>query len=163
MAEFVLDTAGEVPPPAGPLMWPHALEWHHLDEFEKGYIEALFFTDSAPGISAEEWQMSDDHDEGSIPGDVGFSDLAPATLLQILKDCREFKSRCVHVQPLMGKDDYPDERQAGHDFWYTRNHHGCGFWDGDWPEPHASDLTEAAQTFREVDSYLGDDGKVYLS
>ena len=22
--------------------------------------------------------------------------------------------------------------EAGHDFWLTRNHHGAGFWDGDW-------------------------------
>lgn len=51
---------------------------------------------------------------------------------------------------------------AGHDFWLTRNGHGAGFWDGDWPEPHASILTEASKTFGETDLYIGDDGKVHV-
>ena len=41
--------------------------------------------------------------------------------------------------------------------------HGCGFWDGDWPEPYATSLTDASKAFRSLDAYLGDDGKVYLA
>lgn len=37
--------------------------------------------------------------------------------------------------------------QAGHDFHLTRNGHGCGFWDGDWPEPQGTVLTSWANTF----------------
>jgi hypothetical protein len=41
--------------------------------------------------------------------------------------------------------------RLGHDFWLTRNRNGAGFWDGDWPEPFATDATEAAHGFGEVD------------
>ena len=38
---------------------------------------------------------------------------------------------------------------AGHDFWLTRNGHGAGFWDGDYPESEETILTDAARTFGE--------------
>lgn len=47
------------------------------------------------------------------------------------------------------------------DFWFTRCHHGVGFWDrkaGDVGER----LTAAAQKFRELNVVVGDDGKLYL-
>ena len=51
--------------------------------------------------------------------------------------------------------------QAGHDFWLTRNGHGAGFWDGDWPEAEGMQLTAISKTFKEVNLYVGDDGKIY--
>lgn len=33
--------------------------------------------------------------------------------------------------------------------------------DGDWPEPYATTLTDAARAFGNVDLYSGDDGKVW--
>jgi len=50
-----------------------------------------------------------------------------------------------------------------HDFWLTRNSHGCGFWDGDYEEPYATLLTDSANSFGEREPYIGDDGQVYLS
>ncbi|MDH1266753.1 hypothetical protein N5C81_03870 [Rhizobium pusense] len=50
---------------------------------------------------------------------------------------------------------------AGHDFWLTRCDHGAGFWDGDWPEPAASALTEASKEFGNIDLYVGDGGQIY--
>ena len=47
--------------------------------------------------------------------------------------------------------------------WLTRNGHGAGFWDGDWPEPVASRLTKSAKRFGSFDLYVGDDGKVHGS
>jgi len=32
--------------------------------------------------------------------------------------------------------------RAGMDIWLTRNRHGAGFWDGDWPEPFATEATK---------------------
>jgi hypothetical protein len=37
----------------------------------------------------------------------------------------------------------------------------CGFWDGDWLEPYATRLSEAARKFGEFDLYRGDDGLIY--
>lgn len=53
--------------------------------------------------------------------------------------------------------------RAGHDFWLTRNHHGAGFWDGDWPEAAGETLTNAAHSYGETDLYKGDDKLLYFS
>lgn len=50
--------------------------------------------------------------------------------------------------------------QAGHDFALTRNGHGAGFWDGDWPV-YGDLLTKASESFGEIDPYAGDDGLIY--
>ncbi len=58
--------------------------------------------------------------------------------------------------------DIGDEvSRAGNHFWLTRNRHGTGFWDGDWPEPAATRLTDAAHAFGEYNLYIGDDGKIH--
>jgi hypothetical protein len=68
-------------------------------------------------------------------------------------DCARFRAENAH-------DIEGREEQAGHDFWFTRNHHGCGFWDEDWAE--AGDrLTEACNGHPEVNLYVGDDGLIY--
>ncbi len=163
MPEFILDTSGQVPPPAVPLMWPHPLKWRDLSSFAQGYVEALFFTESAPGVTTDEWQAAEDHDEGSIPGDVGFSDLAPGTLLDILRDCEAFEREAAELLEEAYGRGYSEER-AGHDFWLTRNGHGAGFWDREELETGelGERLSDAARRFGEVWSYLGGDGRVYV-
>ena len=58
---------------------------------------------------------------------------------------------------------------AGYDLWMTRNGHGVGFWDGDWPEPLAEILTDAAKRLGNVDLYVvgqrrdGRGGTIYAS
>jgi hypothetical protein len=59
--------------------------------------------------------------------------------------------------------DFDEWGHAGHDFWLTRNGHGAGYWDGDWPEPFAAQLSEAAHKAGGRDLYLGDDGLVWAS
>jgi hypothetical protein len=53
---------------------------------------------------------------------------------------------------------------AGHDFWFTRNGHGAGFWDrvelGDGRVGER--LTVAARAFNSVDAYEGDDHMIHL-
>ena len=58
---------------------------------------------------------------------------------------------------------------APHDFWLTRNYHGSGFWERfDWDdEDHGNlgeKLTEICHNdFKEVDLYVGDDGRIYYN
>jgi hypothetical protein len=52
---------------------------------------------------------------------------------------------------------------VAHDFWLTRNHHGAGFWDGDYPEPLGKQLTELAHSYGECELYVGDDSKIYIA
>lgn len=53
-----------------------------------------------------------------------------------------------------------DWSQVGHDLWLTANGHGCGFWDGDWPEKEGEILTAAAKRIGETNLGTCDDGKV---
>ncbi len=63
-------------------------------------------------------------------------------------DCANFQAACE--SDLEGED----EARAGHDFWLTRNHHGAGFWDGDYEKAKGERLTKAAEGFREVDVWF---------
>jgi len=54
-----------------------------------------------------------------------------------------------------------DVDNVAYDYILTRNHHGAGFWDGDWAEI-GDELTKLAQLLPEVEPYVGDDGVVYL-
>jgi hypothetical protein len=50
-----------------------------------------------------------------------------------------------------------------HDYIMTRNHHGCGFWDGDWEEPWATRLTDTCRELPMIEIYVGDDGLIYAA
>jgi hypothetical protein len=48
---------------------------------------------------------------------------------------------------LSSLEDDSCREQAGYDLWLTRNRHGAGFWDGDWPEPFATEATVRSRTY----------------
>jgi hypothetical protein len=128
MPEFILDTSGAVTPASYSL--DSAVTWRELEGLEQGYIMALFFTETAPGVTTEEWQAEEEHDGGSLPGDVGFSDLSRNALRHIRRDCAAFKAQAGALLEAAYERGYSEER-AGHDLWLTRNGHGVGFWDRD--------------------------------
>jgi hypothetical protein len=102
------------------------------------------------------WSTNDESTpQGGEPLDknYGIEDIAPETLARMVEDCQVFQRENL-------ADIESDLGQAGHDFWLTRNGHGAGFWDGDWPE--AGDrLTKVSKRFGEFDLYVGDDGLIY--
>jgi hypothetical protein len=110
-----------------------------MDTFTEAYIVAAL------------WSSIGDDDE---PLDKKYSirDISPETLQKIKKDCAKFQAENA-------ADIASNLAEAGHDFWLTRNNHGCGFWDGDWE--NGEKLTEAANAFPECDLYVGDDGLIY--
>ena len=120
-----------------------------LDEFTRSYIATML------------WSTSDESDDqGGEPLDRNYteSDLAPETLARIVADCAAFQAEMDGTI----SDSLSDWERAGHDFWLTRNGHGCGFWDGDWPEPHATKLTNASKRFGVVYVYVAD-GQIYMT
>ena len=149
----------------------HELGFRALDAFTQAYIEAIFWIENAPGVSTEEWQGTFEHPEGSIPDDVGFSDIAPETLAAITADCKAFQETNAALLEEAYELDadgtaYTPER-AGHDFWLNRNGHGCGFWSRSFEGgfdigDRLSKCCGWRSNFGEVSVYLGDDGKVYL-
>lgn len=48
---------------------------------------------------------------------------------------------------------------AAHDWVLTRNHDGAGFWDGDWQEPYATELTKLCHAQGEIEYVENDETK----
>jgi len=119
-----------------------------LDPFTRGYLEAALFS------------SNDESDEsGGEPLDKNYSiaDFAPEAIKKAIADCARFQE-----QNAADLEDF-DEEEAGADFWFTRCGHGVGYWDGDYPKPQATRLTESAKKFGEVWVSVGDDGLIYTT
>tara|TARA_R100001082_G_scaffold96242_1_gene63730 strand:- start:9 stop:362 length:354 start_codon:yes stop_codon:yes gene_type:complete len=101
------------------------------------------------------WSSIDENDD---PFDDNYSidDFSEEALKQADKDCGLFIKKAGDL--LDGFDD----TDIAHDFWLTRNGHGAGFWDGDYPDDIGDKLTEIADEFRELHIYVADDGKLYF-
>ena len=95
-------------------------QFFELGDFTCGYIEALFFT----------------NDE--ILRDKGFCDMAAETVAEIVKTCIAFqeKNRALLFSAYLRGYS---ARQAGIDFWFTRNGHGAGYWDRKELEPESAE------------------------
>jgi hypothetical protein len=111
------------------------------NDFLAAYVEALFFTEVTPN--------SEESMQGKDVDDVSF-DLAR----QLIHDCAIFEA--AH-----GQDIDSAYASAGHDFWLTRNGHGAGFWDGDWPKGEGERMDATSKAFGECEIYAGDDGLLY--
>lgn len=132
--------------------------------------EAQIATFTAAYIETALWSSTDEsRDDGGDPLDSNYGpdDIAAETLEAMHADCRAFLADCGHLidaaircDAVRCGPDFDAWGHAGHDFWLTRNHHGAGFWDGDWPE-HGDVLTERANRFGEVDLLVGDDGQIH--
>lgn len=131
-----------------------------LDTFTRAYVQTAL------------WSSNDESDPetGGEPLDRnhGWEDIAPATQAGMVLDCAKFQEdnaanleSAIATGAVKCGPDFDEWGRAGHDFWLTREHHGAGFWDGDWPKPYGDKLTVAAQAFGEHGLYLGDDGLIY--
>ena len=112
------------------------------------------------------WSSNDESTpEGGEPMDSNYGpeDISPETLATMRADCDAFyaaNSEALNCEGVTYGPDFDQDGRAGHDFWLTRNGHGAGFWDGDWPEPQATVLTDAASAFGDFDLYVDDNGMI---
>lgn len=102
-----------------------------LDEFTESYLECLLGTAT---------MATEDGDLQEAPRDLEWENISPEDLGEVFMDCRNF-------QDAHGEMFEDREAAAGHDFCLTRNGHGAGFFDGDWPEPEGSKLTEDSRPY----------------
>lgn len=145
-----------------------------LDSFTQGYIEAMFFTEEErlceesegnremPSVAINLETMESRFVGGNS---VSFGDLAPGALARIIADCAAFQEANradIDEATDNGRINGYDETRAGHDFWYSRNGHGVGYWDRDLGDV-GDRLHKAAKAMGGVDSCIGDDGLIYLS
>lgn len=119
------------------------MDQHYLETFAKAYIVCALWS-------------STDVDGDPLDDLFTIDDIHPDSLKKMKDDCADFVSgneKALHENTA---------ERAGRDFWLTRNGHGAGFWDGDWPI-NGDALTEASKTYGESDLYVGDDGKLYIT
>lgn len=117
-----------------------------LDEFVDAYIECAL------------WSTTDNSDEnGGEPFDTSYGpdDLTKETYRAMRKDCEDFLKENYEDIP---RDRY---KQAGHDFWLTREGHGSGYWDGGWPHAAGQRLTKSSKNYGSFNLMLGEDGKIH--
>jgi hypothetical protein len=120
-----------------------------LSDFARGYFTAAFWTaddDAGPGEYSNTGR-ADEH----------FACLHPANRDEQLRQCAKFQEE--NAGTLAECESF----RAGTDFWLTRNHHGSGFWDGDYEHldgtgEAARALTDAAHAFGEVNCSLYEEG-----
>ena len=119
---------------------------NNLEKFTNGYIAAMYFSDV--GLDFD------------IPADA---ELSNDTLLDIQADCRSFWRRfgCYITTDVCSEAFDDSVSQAGHDFHFTRNGHGVGFWEDEWPKAYRDMLDKGANSYGPLELYLGDDGAIY--
>ena len=125
-----------------------------LDDFTLAYIEAAL------------WSSNDDSTpQGGEPLDAnyGIDDIDPETLAAMIEDCQRFQEENAADLARYDHRQWTAAELGGHDFWLTRNGHGCGFWDrGDClPADAGERLTAASDKCGEYYLYVGDDGIIY--
>jgi hypothetical protein len=117
-----------------------------MDDFTRQYLATAL------------WSSTDEsREDGGDPMDDNYSveDLSAETVEWAIADCDRFREASGEML-----DERPDPTAGAHDFWLTRNGHGAGFWDGDWPV-NGDKLTNVCKGFGEAALYIGDDGEIY--
>lgn len=122
-----------------------AAEYDALSDFCKTYVEAMFFTnDFANGDPENEFKMNE----------LGVRRLPRESIRAIKRDCDKFLALEVDgktVQQWIDESELDSECTGtpAHDFWYSRQGHGCGFWDGDYSDVIGEALDKAAKQMGE--------------
>jgi len=118
-----------------------------FSEFWEGYLLGLAFTakqytdeDDENGVSL--YNESDCDIFADIVDLADFQiDLALAHLIDdLMEEAKDFFQQAA----LMIAKDYA---RAGSDFHLTRNGHGSGFWDGDWPGDDGAKLADMSKPY----------------
>lgn len=162
------------------------IESRDLDKFTLAYIEAMLFAETLPPFGKcpacerenqvlSSWTSDQtcvctdcserpSNHEPPANNNYDFEDLSEEIKTTIVADCKKFQEENkADIQTGPSRQiSQSSSQQAGHDFWLTRAGHGCGFWDGDWPEEAGERLTKASKEFGEQYLYVGDDGKLYF-
>jgi hypothetical protein len=129
---------------------PHPQRARHLAEFFQGYLRCALWS-------------STDEDGDHLDAKFDSDDFSPAARGQSEVDCIVFFTDNEQDLYDAWRSLGFEFSSAGHDFWLTRNGHGAGFWDRDELKGGIGKrLTKSCRNFKEVDLYVGDDGKVRI-
>ncbi len=112
-----------------------------LDAFTRAYLECAL------------WSSHDETTGKGYDSRFDIMDFTEESRDSAIADCSKFQAE--NRADLGWRPD-----KGGFHFWLTRNHHGAGFWDADYPEDAGERLTAASHTFGELDILERDDGRI---
>jgi hypothetical protein len=130
--------------------------------FTRAFVECLLWSEIVG---------YDENGNGGYPADERYTvkDIDTTGLREIVTDCIDFwRAHGESIQQLENDTSLAGRlyngiiRAAGHDFCLTRNGHGAGFWDGDWPDDIGEKLTDASKPYGTLGLSLADDGTLYV-
>ena len=137
-------------------------------DFFLGYIEALFFTECHPSHAVDEWDEVKNVVErlsigdGNIPFDAYPEDFDEDTLTTLREECEKFQEENKELLTVACNHLNYSEKQAGRDFWLTRNRHGAGYWDREELKGElGAALTKATEKYRELNAFWHEN-KIYV-
>jgi hypothetical protein len=111
------------------------------------------------------------YDDENLHNDYSINQIDSACLVKLESEFQEFvEAATFAIKKERGYcKDLPryflgsrDRFQLEHDYILTRNHHGAGFWDGDWDKSVGEILTTVARLHPEIEAYVGDDNLIYF-
>lgn len=108
---------------------------------------------------------TDDSISEHFDGDYDISDFSALGHATAYTDCNNFinllkSTECVGYDNLYNAArSLQSDEHISHDFWLTRNHHGSGFWDGDYGD-YGDLLTEVCQNGFGECNLFAEDGEV---
>lgn len=110
----------------------------------EGYLEAALWAEV-------------DNDDNPLDDNYSIVDIESGSIRDAKNDINKFIKAAGDLLDLDGARC----SRIGHDLWLTRNGHGAGFWDGDYPEA-GDDLTKIAERMGGKHIFVGDDNKVWI-
>lgn len=127
------------------------------------YVEAYLETVLDAYIVAALWATTNEDDGDPLDDNYSRRDISEESIDKARDDCRKFIMANGHLVSKRDNGPTPEAfSDAGHDFFMTRQGHGAGFWDGDWPDWCKPDeLIDYCHEVGEICPYVGDDGKIY--
>lgn len=131
MPEFILNAPDRAAHP-----------FYALDEFARAYVEAMFFTNCDSGDERE-----------NLANELGVERLTRASVAAIKEDCDAFQADAAALILATLAHGKLDLRGIAHDFWFTRQGHGVGFWEGEsrgYPGEIGDELGRIAKAAGEV-------------
>ena len=132
---------------------------------EKGFLYPEIFR----GLTEAAIWTNDDFREDRLDASIGdYDDFAPSAIAYLEDYCRQFAAAfeefCISPSKYFNKIpvNHTEHEYIGHDLWLTTCGHGAGFWDGDWEEPIATQLSEWCRKHGDIELYVGDDQLIYI-
>jgi hypothetical protein len=128
-----------------------------LNEFDTAYLVCALWTSADDSIEAER----------HLDSEYSIYDFDESALEKAKHECLEFRENNVglfaRAETVWEGSEEAFYSKMGHNFWLSRNGHGAGYFDEIPNDPVWDLLQEQARGCGEIDAYVGDDGKLYLT